>query len=356
MINYQLPATKGTQAGKEFFTATIPFKFLVRMFKFDEESVPADLRAQRKLNEQRAQAIADYILSNQDSYVLPAITASCDRSMRFENLVPGHEVGLLSIPIDACLLINDGQHRRMGIALALREAPELAEHSISVTLYFDRGLRACQQMFADINSRATKPSGSLNALYDLRNPFARWVMDILGRRPAIRCRIDMENASPSKNSPHLWSLIAFHKFVGMLTGVSEKNIGRLPDLEAKTREVVEFLDALGVIPFWTPMLEGKIAAETMREQYIISHAVFLHALAVLGAHTADLRCLQGLAGIDPAKSSPLWQGRSVINGKMRKTSDGVNATAAVLMRFCAVSPPELIARLDALCSQQPQAA
>lgn len=345
-----LPATRGRQAGaREFFTATVPFKFLVRMFRFDDEAVPADLRAQRKLNESRAQAIADYILENPDSFVLPAITASCDESMSFDALTDKHELGLLSIPLDACLLINDGQHRRRGIELAMRENPALADQAISVTLFYDRGLATAQQMFSDINSKAAKPSGSINALYDLRNPFARWVLEILDARPAIRARIDLEAASPAKTSSNLWSLVGIHKFVQMLTGVTEKNVTRVPDLKAKTEEVCAFLDALDVIPMWSAMVAGRISAEEVREKYVIGHAVFLHALGVLGSHTASLTQLEGLAGVDPLKASWMWSGRCVLQGKMRKTTDGVNSTAAVLMGLCGIGLPEALAKLDAAC-------
>ena len=274
IVKYTFPATKGSQANKEFFTATIPFKYLVRLFRFNEESVPADLRCQRKLSEARAGSIAEYILSNPDTFIIPAITASCDRSMTFEALSQEHSIGLLQIPIDACLLINDGQHRRRGIELALRENPDLADQAVSVTLFYDQGLHASQQMFADINSNASKPSGSINALYDLRNPYSRWVLNILEQRPAIKVRIDMEAASPAKTSANLWSLVGFHKFVSLLTGITDKNIGKVPDLNAKTAEVTAFLDALEAIPYWKPMLAGTLGAEEVREQFVISHAVF----------------------------------------------------------------------------------
>jgi len=348
-VTYTFPATSGMQADKEFYTATIPFKYLVRLFKFDDEGVPADLRAQRKLNDSRAAAIADYILQNPRTFVMPAITASCDDRMSFTTLSTEHGIGLLQIPIDACLLINDGQHRRRGIELAMRENPDLAEQSVSVTLFYDQGLHASQQMFADINSNANKPSGSINALYDLRNPYSQWVLNILEQRPAIKARIDLEAASPAKTSSNLWSLVAIHKFVGMLTGISEKNIGRIPDLTVKTAEVVAFLDGLGVIPCWKPMLEGTMGAEEVRERFVISHAVFLHALGLLGSRMEDHSQLAGLAGLDPAKSSTMWHNRCVVQGKMRKTTDGIKSTAAVLMRLCGIELPEEIAQLDVLC-------
>lgn len=343
------PATKGRQAGRDFFTATIPYKYITRLFSFNGEEVPADLRAQRKLNDARAIAIGEYITQNLDTYVLPAITASCDQSMTFEQISEIHPVGILHIPMDAKLLINDGQHRRKGIEFALRENPALAEESVSVTIYYDRGLSAAQQVFSDINSNASKPSGSINALYDLRNPFSRWVMGILDQRPLIKARIDMEAASPAKSSSNLWSLVAFHTFISTMTGANAKNIGKQPNLQAVTARVLAFLDGLETIPLWKGMLSGEMSAESMREQYVISHAVFLHALGLLGSHIADASQLAGLAQVDPNKSSKQWQDRCVVQGKMRKTTDGVKSTACVLMDLCGIELPEDMKTLDALC-------
>jgi DNA sulfur modification protein DndB len=348
-VSYIFPATMGTQAGKDFYTATIPFSHLVQLFRFDEETVPAELRAQRALNETRARAISDYILTNPDSYVLPAITASCDTSMTFKPLDAEYGVGLLKIVLGSCLLINDGQHRRKGIELALQENPALADHCVSVTLFYDQGLHASQQMFSDINSNANKPSGSLNALYDLRNPFSRWIISILDQRPAIKNRIDMESAAPAKSSSKLWSLVAFHQFVNHLTGVNAKNIKSLSSLDGKTEEVVFFLDALEAIPMWSAMIKGNISAPETREQYIISHAVFLHALGTMGSYVKDLNQLKGLADIDPAKSSPLWDNRAIVHGKLRKTPIGVKSTAAVLLKKCGIELPADLAEIDALC-------
>jgi DNA sulfur modification protein DndB len=350
-VSYTFPATRGIQAGKAFFSTTVQFKYLVRLFRFDDEFVPAQLRAQRTLNETRAKSIADYILSNPDTYVLPAITASCDSSMTFKELNDEHAIGILQIPLDACLLINDGQHRRRGIELALQENPLLADHAIPVMIMFDQGLAFSQQVFSDINSRASKPSGSLNALYDLRNPFARWILDILDKRPAYKARIDMENASPGKKSSQLWSLVAFHAFVNMLTGVNEKNIKSLASLDRKTDEVLAFLDHLNTIPLWSGMLNGEMSAEAVRDNYIISHAVFLHALAILGSYVSDLSQLDGLAKVDPSKASDSWKGRSVVAGKMIKTTTGVKSTAAQLMNICGLDLPEDLATINALCEE-----
>ena len=58
---YSFPAVRGIQAGKEYDIAQIPYGVLVKLFVFDEEDVPPELRAQRSLNEKRARDIGQYL-------------------------------------------------------------------------------------------------------------------------------------------------------------------------------------------------------------------------------------------------------------------------------------------------------
>src|SRR5690554_1744088 len=151
-VCYSFPAVRGIQAGKAYYVAQIPYGSLVKLFVFDEEEVPAELRAQRTLNENRAKGIAKYMLENPSEYILPALTASVSADMFFEpSAVPGanERVGMLHIPVESTLLINDGQHRRKGIEIALEENPKLAQETAAVTIFFDEGLVRSQQIFAD---------------------------------------------------------------------------------------------------------------------------------------------------------------------------------------------------------------
>lgn len=366
-ITYCFPAVRGIQAGKEYFIAQVPYCFLVRMFVFDEEQVPAELRAQRALNPRRSQAIADYMTENKDSYVLPAITASVSKEMCFEALaVPGasERLGLLYVPMDAVMLINDGQHRRRGIELGLQQDPSLKNETIAVTIFYDQGLERSQQIFADINSKAVKPSSAINALYDHRNPFNSWVLDLLKSRPDIKKRIDFENSSVAAKSYKLWSMVAFKKFVSRLTGVNEKTIVELNpiDLIELAGMVNRFLDQCAEhIPAWRDMIEGAMSAPEVREQLVIGHAVFLEALGLFGsvalfsgshltvldrarkvppAELARFEPMQLLSRVEPDKASPQWQGRCVHLGRMQKTADGVKSTAAMLLQLAQLDLPE----------------
>jgi DNA sulfur modification protein DndB len=331
----QFPAVRGIQAGREYYTAQVPYKALVRMFVFDEEQVPARLRAQRSLNESRAKKIRNYILDNPTSYVLPALTVSIDGEMEFKHSTESQNLGMLIIDMDASMLINDGQHRRSGIGLAILENPKLANETLAVTIYHDKGLENSQQMFSDINSNQVKPSSSINTLYDVRNPFNRWMIETLDRLPAIARRIDNENSTVPKNSSNLWTLIGFSKFLSILTGITSSNFESAKkqcDIKGMQDYVVTFLDRLGnEIGLWSAMLNFGISAPELRENYIVSHTVFLHALAKLGkrmlSDNISLDKLQNLKGIDFSKTNNVWEGLCIINGKMLKNTHGITSTS-----------------------------
>ncbi len=67
-FTYTFPAVAGMQAGRAYYAAQVPYSALVRLFRFDEEdTVPAHLRAQRSLNERRAEAIGEYLVENPEA-------------------------------------------------------------------------------------------------------------------------------------------------------------------------------------------------------------------------------------------------------------------------------------------------
>ena len=178
--NFQIsfPAVRGVQAGREYYVAMCPLDLVVKLIRLDEEGseVPRDLRAQRILNKSRVPAITRYILENQDTYAFSSLTVSIDSKVTFKaHSTKGvaSRLGILSLPLDATFLINDGQHRRAAIEHALRERPVLRHESISLVIYIDRGLKRSQQLFADLNRYVVRPTPSLSILYDHRDPTAR---------------------------------------------------------------------------------------------------------------------------------------------------------------------------------------
>lgn len=50
---YKFPVVRGIQAGREYYIAMVPLRMLEKMFPSENEYVPPEYRAQRKLNESR---------------------------------------------------------------------------------------------------------------------------------------------------------------------------------------------------------------------------------------------------------------------------------------------------------------
>ena len=139
--NHSFPAVRGSQAGRDFYIAMCPMALIPKLFIFDEEEIPPELRAQRTLNKNRIPEISRYLADNQDNYVISAITASVDKTVSFKSDGESgftQNLGILEIPMDAKLLINDGQHRRAAIESAIQENPALKTDNVPVIFFIDK--------------------------------------------------------------------------------------------------------------------------------------------------------------------------------------------------------------------------
>jgi DNA sulfur modification protein DndB len=65
---YNFPAIRGIQAGREYYVAMCPLKLIPKIFLFDEEELTPELRAQRVLNRTRVPEMSRYITKNPVSY------------------------------------------------------------------------------------------------------------------------------------------------------------------------------------------------------------------------------------------------------------------------------------------------
>lgn len=361
-ITISFPAVRGIQAGKEFFAAQVPFIQLEKMFVFDDEVLPPELRMQRELSQRRAVAISDYIVGNPSDYVLPALTCSVSARMWFDALPGNHgqRLGLLNIPLDAVMLINDGQHRRAGIEKAIRRRPELRGEMVTVTFFFDEGLKRSQQIFSDINCKMVKPSTAISALFDHRDLLNIWMKEVMNGVPGLANRIEKETGSVGAKSSRLWSVISLKKFLTAISGINDSNAEFYLGDEQRKASVAfftRFFEAAAQhIPKWAQMMNGSIPAAEVREDMLIGHAVFLEALGVACRAlllndqgqpdwaNCDLTPLSGLANIVPQKTSSQWKFRAVnVNGTMNKTAFGVVSTASVLRGMMGITlSPEML--------------
>ena len=163
-FEYLFPAIRGIQAHREYYVSMCPMRLLPKLFQFDEEELAPQLRAQRHLNKARLPELSRYITENTPTTMCsrrsPSQSTPMSRLRKYPETSRLAGLGLLRIPMSARFIINDGQHRRAAIDLALREKPELGDETIAVVFFMDKGLERCQQMFADLNRYAIRPSKS----------------------------------------------------------------------------------------------------------------------------------------------------------------------------------------------------
>lgn len=321
-FSYNFSAVRGVQAGREYYIAMIPLRLLSKLFNNEDEYLLPEFRAQRKINEQRIPEIRDYILGNPDTYVFSALSASIDGQFTFENSASDDNIGVLHIDMSAVLIINDGQHRKASIEAAIKENPTLGDETISVVLFKDEGLKRSQQMFADLNKHAVKPSKSLSTLYDDRDDLSNAVKEVISCIPFLNKYIDKEHDSLGKFSSKLFTLSNFLRANQRIIKTEDVSDSDNIFLKNYWSLVFAFIDE------WRLMDNKRISKCSFKEDYVLTLSVVMNAFGRLGhffyTENLDLNLLKKLNSIDWLRSNSEWAGR-IFNeqGKITGKDDSI---------------------------------
>jgi DNA sulfur modification protein DndB len=337
-FEYVFPAIRGIQAGREYYVSMCPLRLIPRIFLFDEDELRPELRAQRILNKARVPEIARYLLKRSKAYTFSALTASIDGRVQFEPLGTDEterSVGRLRIPMNAKFVINDGQHRRAGIEAALRENPDLGDETIAVVFFLDVGLKRCQQMFADLNRYAVRPTTSLSILYDHSDEDAQVTKALLQNVPVFMDLTETQRSTISNRSIKFFTLSGIYNATQTLLAphTGEPLETRLELATAFWNEVAKH------IADWRLAKERKVSAADLRRDYIHAHTLALAALARAGCdlfskHPRDWKQrLAKLETLDWARSNTkLWEGRAMSAGRLSKKTVNVILTGNAIKK------------------------
>lgn len=335
MLTYNFPAVKGVQAKAEYFICMVPLGLLKKIFSTDYNDVPPEYRAQRRLNEARIPEIRDYILDNRDSYVFSALTAAVDGEMVFHSTGAAN-VGVLEIDMNATFLISDGQHRKAAINEALEEDSSLAEETISLVLFRDKGLQRSQQMFTDLNKHAVVTSKSLNTLYESKDPVAIITKHVVNGIPFLKKYTDKEKDNLGKYSSNLFTLNNFYRANLKILSGAEGN------LEEQQSFVLQYWKLVSEnMREWNELERGEISKKALRENYIATQGITLQALGKLGGffysnpHLDMASALQGLRSVNWLRNNTeCWENRAIKqNGSISKSEKGILLTYIEIKRL-----------------------
>jgi DNA sulfur modification protein DndB len=329
-FGYSFPAIRGVQAGREYYVSMCPIRLIPKMFMFDGEELPPEMRAQRILNKTRIPEMMKYMLNNPSGYTFSALTASIDGKIRFEAFAEEgdfNKVGALKISMDAKFIINDGQHRRAAIEAAIKEKPEIAEETIAIVFFLDVGLERSQQMFSDLNRYAIRPYRSLNVLYDHRDKWAILTKELIFTCYVFKNLVEMEKSSLAPRSGKLFTLSAIYQANKSLFAGNAQEDGCLVKLAQDFWEQVD-----KQIPEWKMVRERKMPASEVRQGYIHTHSVALHALGRVGSLLLEKPKqqwkiqLKKLSSFDWSRTNPIWEGRAIVGGTVSKSMNNVILT------------------------------
>ena len=351
-FEYQFPAIRGIQAQREYYVSMCPIRLLPRLFQFDEDELAPELRAQRQLNRARIPELSRYITENADNYVFSAITVSIDADIVFAPFASTEEanrIGTLKIPMSARFIINDGQHRRAAIDSALRNRPELGDETIAVVFFVDKGLERCQQMFADLNRYAIRPSTSLSILYDYRDETARLVKSLIAGSEIFGDVVELEKTSLSTRSRRLFTLSAiYHATSELLNGTEETTPEQTAHLALEFWETVA-----NQMDEWRNVRSGGLSAGEVRTEFIHTHGVVLQALAragqaLISKHPKSWKKrIARIKTIDWRRSNGrLWEGRALVGGRLSKAHQNVVLTANAIKAHLEIELSEYEKRVE----------
>jgi len=330
-VNYSFPAVRGIQAGRPCYIAMCPMSVIPKIFVFDEAEVPPEIRAQRKLNKGRIPEMANYLINNKTNYTLSSLTASIDGETEFipysENN-PEDNIGNFKISMDAQILINDGQHRRAAIEEAVKNESDLGRDHISVLFFIDEDLKKSQQMFADLNKHAVRPSPSLATLYDQREELSNIARRVMNDVTVFSKLTETEKTSISNKSMKLFTLSGIKNANKALLNKGKNDAIS----EDEVQNAIEFWKYIvSNLKDWNLAAERQVNSWELRERYIHAHGVLLHAFGILGSqiinNKSDWSALDKLSTIDWSRDSNLWKGRAVVNGRITKSITNVKLTA-----------------------------
>lgn len=328
---YRFPVVKGWQAGREYYIGMMPLKMISRLFPNDDEYVPPEYRAQRKLNTARIPAISRYILENRKDYVFSALAASIDGKFEFIPVEKNEDLGVLEVSMDARFLINDGQHRKAAIMEALCEDETLGEETIAVVFFEDIGLARSQQIFTDLNKHAVKTSNSISELYDSRDDLAVVTRSVVSQVKFIKDYTDKEKDILGKYSSKLFTLNTFYN-------ANKKIIQRAKITEETETFLIKYWSAIvNNMVQWNELLRKEISKVDLRENYIITQAMVIQALGRVGNYFFTNRsvemenALKKLQNIDWKRSADLWYLRTIrADGRMIASEKAIILTSNII--------------------------
>jgi DNA sulfur modification protein DndB len=198
-------------------------------------------------------------------------------------------------------------------------------------------------MFSDLNKNAVKPTKSLNILYDHRDKFSKFIVDLTSSVDIFKDRVELEKTTISNRSTKAFTLNGISDATLHLFGITKTR--KLTKDEEETAK--EFWNLVSkYIPEWNLLVEGKIASADLRKEFVHGNTNTLNALGIVGRilireYPEEWKeKIKELRNINWSRTNSQWEGRLLLNGRMLKNAIGVELAANTILENCGVQLPE----------------
>lgn len=278
----------------------------------------------RRVKEAHARGFGEYVRTKEE-WIAPALVLRAPDIFAFEarENVAGTQFGVLAFPKHARedLRILDGQHRILGIHLAIRgigddlekarsslaaatrigeSAPvvaamqekvdalttqreRFAQERTTLQIFVEDDQVAYKQMFFDIAENALGITSSVKARFDSRKVVNRALEPVM-KHALLRDRVDPEQDRVARNNPNLMGAKSVAEIIRTLAVGIDGRIGRRLEDELDEGELVEntnnFLDVLlEAFPDLAAVADGEKTPQELRQTSLLGSIVVLRVLA-----------------------------------------------------------------------------
>lgn len=303
---------------------------------------------QRKLTSSRAKKIKEYLLTRNDA-VFPQLAGFVTSHGAVEEV---HGMfRKLSLPESAQRMLVDGQGRREGGMLAIKENPALRSMTVDIKLIVLRtdtllaSADIIRQVFSDYHKNVVKPNSSINLFFDSSKKSSAFyvsALDALEKRGSMFAK----QVSRDGSTDRIYTLAQFKVFIEKLTGMTDKQMDdtfededvrdmwiRIVDAYVNAIESKAFPDVYSHI---TNLQEMK----DFKKNHLGCCAIGIEALGRLGNLIIDTALAQqskpdfdqvsDLSTLDMSRDAANWQGSVMHEGKILKGSAKKLATKLAL--------------------------
>ena len=398
-------ATRYRQGGRTIYSLDLSLAEIASLIPAPDPNVV--LPGNRAITPAHAQGFADYLRSRPD-WVVPALLLRGPSMFEFTPLdtdggVPNREYGLMGFPRSEVsdLRIVDGQHRILGIHLAIRsiatdldkarsalasakktdafqavqdelkrqvnalleQRKRFETERVSVQVVVEEEQSAYEQMFADIADNVRPISASVRTRFDKTQVVNR-TLRLVMLHPLLVDHLELEKDVLGRNNPNFLSAKQVTDIIRIITVGLDGRINKRRESELSENEMAKktnaFLDLLvKAFPQVEGVQEGTVQPAALRQSSMLGSSVTLKVLAgtyfdLLACELTEDDILEYFQKLDPylstaatdewveAVGSDLFFAGALASGSRRQD---LKAYKTALVSWALTEMPEVL-RLD----------